>query len=259
MMNSTTLRPGLLVSLKTHLTGNVQYQKTVLEAAKKDEQGREIATWETQRVVADPDELERGKVARGKAGTLVRSVCAHSAFGLLCPESDAEELEKVIAEARKVADEFNATAQLSRLTVYVLTGRIAPDDVEAVKAINSEIRELMQDMAEGIQSTDVKVIREAANKAKQLGAMLTPNAEARVQIAIETARKAAKQIVKSGEAAAIEVDRMAIRKITDMRTSFLDLGEDVEIAKPAEQGRAVDFDTEEYGPKIFSDGGGARS
>ncbi len=43
----------------------------------------------------------------------------------------------------ELADEFNATARLTRLYVNVIAGRIAPDDVEAVKAINSEVRDLL--------------------------------------------------------------------------------------------------------------------
>lgn len=240
-IKTSTLRPGLLVSLKTHLNGNVSYQKRIIEASHIVKGGLEKARWETERTVSDPKELEAAKQARSKAAQLIRSVCAHSAFGLLCPDNAEDDLEAAIAAARQVAEDFNATARLSRVSVYVITGRIAPDDVEAVRAINSEVRDLLEDMKQGIKNLDVKAIREAANKARNLGAMLTPEAEARIKIAIEAARKSARQIAKAGEQAAQEVDRFAIRKITEQRTAFLDLDDAKEIARPVAEARALDF------------------
>lgn len=240
-IRTSTLRPGLLVSLKTHINGNVTYTKRTIEAAHVTKGGLEKAKWETERTVSDPKELEAAKTARSKAAQLIRSVCAHSAFGLLCPDTAEDDLEQAIADARAVADEFNARAKLSRVSVYVITGRIAPDDVEAVRAINSEVRDLLDDMKQGVKNLDIKSIREAANKARNLGSMLSPDAEARIKIAIEAARKAARQIAKAGETAAVEVDRFAMRKITEQRTAFLDLDSSGEIATPKAEGRSLDL------------------
>ncbi|MGH7177999.1 MAG: hypothetical protein ACREJC_11510 [Tepidisphaeraceae bacterium] len=241
-MQTTTLRPGLLVSLGTRLQGNVTYAKRTIESAHLDSAGAEREIWETERTVADPVELEAAKKARSKASSLIRGVCAQSAFGLLCPENRASDLEQAITQARTVAEDFNAGARLSRVSVYVITGRIAPDDVEAVRAINSEVRELMDDMARGLSNLDPATIREAANKARALGSMLSPAAESRVKEAIEAARSAARKIVKAGETAAVEVDTLAIRRIATQRTAFLDLDEAAEIEAPAAQGRALDFE-----------------
>ncbi len=240
-IKTSTLRPGLLVSLKTSLVGNVRYSKRVIESEHVVEGGAEKASWETERLISDPKEYEEGKKARSKARSLVNSVCAFSAFGLLCPESQAGELEKAIAAARAVADAFNDGAALSRVYVYVITGRIAPDDVEAVKAINSEVRDLLEEMKRGVETLDVKTIRDAASRAKSLGSMLSPDAGARIQIAIEAARAAAKKIVQAGETAATEIDAKAIRAITESRTAFLDLDAAVDVAMPAEKARGLDL------------------
>lgn len=240
-IKSSTLRPGLLVSLKTSLRGNVAYDKRVIEDEHQTAEGTQLARWETARTVTDAKEHEAGKTARGKAAGAIRRVCAQSAFGLLCPEADAEALDAAVAEARKIADEFNATAALSRISIYVITGRIAPDDVEAVKAINSEIADLLRNMEAGIKNCDVKAIREAASRAKEIGAMLPPDSEARVRIAIDTARDAAKKLVKAGETAATEVDVVAIRKIAEARTAFLDLDDAGEIGTPEADARALDL------------------
>jgi hypothetical protein len=240
-ITSNTLRPGLLVSLKTTVHGNVSYQRRVIEADHVVNGGAKRASWETERTISDPEEHEAAATARSKASSLVRAICARSAFGLLCPESSEPELEKAIAAAREVAEEFNNKARLSRVTVYVITGRIAPDDVEAVRAINSEVRDLLAEMSEGIRNLDVKAVRDAAGRAKNLGSMLSPDAEARIQIAIEAARSAARKIVKAGEQAAQEIDRVAIKRITEARTAFLDLEDAREVATPQETSRALDL------------------
>lgn len=241
IIQTSTLRPGLLVSLKTSISGNVKYNKEVIAPEHKTESGAAEAVWQTQRTIAEPEEYENARKCRSKAAALIRSVCAQSAFGLLCPESDADKLAKVIAEARDIADGFNNQAILTRVTVYVITGRIAPDDVEAVKAINSEIKDLMNAMEQGIKNLDVKAVRDAASRAKEVGAMLSTDAQARVQIAVEAAREVAKKIVKSGEQAAQEIDLSAVRKIAEMRTAFLDLDEQKAIQAPATEQRALDL------------------
>lgn len=240
-IESKTLRPGLLVSLKSALTGNIYYSKTMLEPEHVTESGVEKAVWETVRTIIDRPEHDRGRKAQAEARALITKVCLNTTFGLLCPESKTEELTAALFEARKVAIEFNKAARLSKLDVYVITGRIAPDDVEAVKAISNEIQGLMRTMKEGISNMNPKVIRDAANEARKLGSMLAPGSAERVKEAIDVARKAARQINKAGEAAAQEVDKEAMKKLEDCRVAFLDLDGAAEIAAPAEEARAVDF------------------
>jgi hypothetical protein len=253
MTKYSTLRPGLLVSVKTSIRGNVQYSTVDLDPDHVTEEGSRKARWETTRLINDPSEHERAVKARSKALATVRGVCSHSAFGLLCPETKVEDLGLAIAEARKIADAFNETASLTRLSVNIIAGKIARDDVEAVRAINSEVRELLEDMSEGVKNLNVKAIREAANRVRNLGAMLSTEAKASAQEAIDAARRAARSIVKAGEQAAVEVDLMAVKAITDSRTAFLDLDDAADVATPVETGRALDLETPEETIKKLSD------
>jgi hypothetical protein len=248
MINTSTLRPGLLVGLSTTLRGNVKYRTQILEEEHLTESGAEAARWETERVITDPVEFESAKKARSKARNAIVRVCSASAFGLLCPEDKVADLEAGLAEARTIADKFNASATTTRLGVNVLTGRIAADDVEAVKAINSEVRDLLSQIERGIQKVDVKAIRDAADAAKNLGQMLAPDAAERVQKAIEIARSEARRLVKAGEQAAAEIDQAALARITEARVSFLDLDEAKEIAAPVETGLGLDLMPEEAAP-----------
>ena len=177
---------------------------------------------------------------------MIRRVCAVTTFGLLCPEDKRPELDSAIGKAQALAAEFNAGATLTRVSVFVIAGRIAPDDVEAVRAINSEVRSLMTAMEQGLRNLDVKIVREAANRAKSIGRMLAPEAADRIKSAVDSAREAARKIVKAGEEAAVVIDAAAIRKITESRMMFLDLDElDVAaLAAPNALGRAIDLEPE---------------
>ncbi len=246
-IKSSTLKPGLLVALSSTIRGNVRYFTKVIDAEHVVDSGAKKAKWETERTIVDPDDHEAAKKARGAARTAITRVCATSAFGLLCPEANADELEAGIAEARRIADAFNARSPLSRVSVNVLTGRIAADDVEAVKAINGEIRDLLEAMQTGLANLDTEAIREAAAKAKGLGSMLTPEANERVQTAVTVARQAANRIAKAGTSAALEVDAAAIRKVAAMRVAFLDDTDDAgEVAAPIVMGRAVVFEAADF-------------
>lgn len=247
-MNATkvsTIRPGLLVSLRSSLAGNVQYRAQEIEADHVDpETGARRARGETERVIADPAEHELAVKARGKARSLITAVCAQSAFGLLCPAADEEKLHAAIRDARTVAEDFNMSANLTNIAVNVIVGRIAADDVEAVRAINSEVRELLAQMERGLANLDAPMIREAANKARGLSAMLSPDAARRAQVAIEAARIAARQIVKAGETAAIQVDAAAIDAVRTSRLAFLDYSDAAEVQAPEARASALDLDTE---------------
>ena len=241
LKNIETLRPGFLISLKTSVRGNVKYDKREIAGEHLTDDGMSIAEWETKRMITDPVEFKAAGEARSKARSIISSVCVNSAFGLLCPEKASEELDAAIKDAHAVVDAFNASSSLTRVSVYAMVGKIAADDVEAVKAINSEVSDLLGQMETGLRNLDVKSIRDAANKAKGIGQMLSPEAAVRIQLAIDAARSSARKIVKAGEQAAAEIDLRAIRTVTDSRTAFLDLDEVGDIRAPQQDHRAIDL------------------
>jgi hypothetical protein len=156
---------------------------------------------------------------------------------LLCPERDREKLDMAVTEARELVAEFNRRATVTKASVYIIIGRIAQDDVEAVRSINSEVRNLLDAMERGLQRLDVEAVRAAASKAKEIAQMLTPEASANALQAIRVARSAARRIVKAGEAAALEIDEATLRTIRQSRTAFIDLEPQGEVEAPVVQGR----------------------
>jgi hypothetical protein len=236
MTTMKTLRPGLLVSLSVRISGGVDYQRKDLDASDTAvvNDKAAVSKWETTKVIDDPAEYERAVQIRGKCRNLIASVCAKSDFGLLCPASREFDLNRAMDETKRIANEHNATAIRSFVSAYILTGRIAADDAEAARAVASEVRTLVDAMSAGIKSADPKAIRDAAIKAKSLGAMLTDEANAKVSAAIESARAAARDIVKrvqkDGEEAAAVISKCDMAALNAARAAFLDLDD----AKPVE-------------------------
>jgi len=247
-----TLRPGILVGLKTKISGdNVEYAKTVIEEEHVNENGELIAKWQTDKTVADAEEQERAVKVRSAARNLVTGVCAKSDFGYLCPDNKEAELEAAVEKANILVNEFNLTASLSEIEFYTIYGRIAADDEKAIRAIKNEVNGLLEAMAKGVQDLNVEDIRSAANKAKRLGTMLAPDVQARVQEYIDQVRKVAVEINKAGDQAATVVDATILASLANRRTEFLDIDEAAEIKDTVVEGRALDLDPEVAAPVIY--------
>ncbi len=241
-IKASTIRPGLLVALKTTVSGNVNYHKQDISFSEEGE--AEVRKWETERTIKDPKEFKAAGQIRMKCRGFILTCCAHSSFGLLCPEDKASQLAEAIRKAHALADSFNAKASVTRINVNVIAGRVASDDVEATRAINGEVRELLQRMETGLKTMNVEEIRDAAKRAKALSSIVAPGANDKLQAAIDVAREAAKKLVKAGETAAREVDKEAIKSLKASRTAFLDLEvapSDVKIKPTRTKGRALDL------------------
>jgi hypothetical protein len=236
-MAKVILKPGLLVALSVRMQGGVHYSKKDLESG-EDDAGQEIVRWETERTIADRAEHDAATKCRSACRTRITKVCTHTSFGLLCPATGETDLDAAVAEARELAEVFNKGARHSRVHVYVLKGRIAETDEEATRAIASEVRELLDEMNAGIREVNPARIREAADRAKKLGAVLDDSRADAVKRAVDIARKAAKEIVrrveKGGEDAKLVLDEIATRPIDQARFAFLDIEE----PEPAE-GEAI--------------------
>jgi len=244
-LDKSTVRPGLLVSLKTVLQGNVKYLKTELEEDHAIDDGGRKARWETERTIANAQEHEDAVKVRSKCRILIMSVCAKSNFGLLCSIEKQKQLEEAVSESRRLAESFNATSSLSKIGVFVLVGELVANEVEAARAINFEVRGLIDSMEQGIKKLDVKQIRDAALRAKNLGSMLTDGANEKLSEAIKAARKVATAITKQGEVASSEIDQQTMTTLADARTAFLDLSAADDLDGPVFEAQAPEIDLDQ--------------
>lgn len=231
-MKTQLIKPSYLVSLKSTLSGGIAYKRIDLDAKKANDKS-EIVMWETTRIIEDKEEHERAVKARGKAVSLVRAVCVPSSFGLVCPLNRSEDFDNAIVEAKKIINEFNSSSNCTKINIYVLKGEIASSDEEAVRSISSEIVSMVDDMKKGIQELDVKSIREAANKARQLSAALGEQQSKKLSEAVSEARKAARKIVKhikDGSEKAEEIlSEISYSELDKTRAAFIDYSEETEV------------------------------
>ena len=251
-MTTSFIKPGILVSLKSTVSGGISYNRRDL-AAETTENGSHRSKWETECVVEDPAEHERATKVRGKALGLIRAVCSPTAFGLLCPLENEGKLDDAVKQARALIAEYRTTAAHTDVTVFCLKGRIASTDEEAARAIGDEVSSLIQSMNGAIDRLDADAIREAANKARAMSAMLSEERAEKVNGAIEQARKAARDIVrrvtKGGEKAAIVLADIQRGAIESARIAFLDIdtpeGVTGEALPAVEVQRVAELDVEE--------------
>ena len=226
MSNASTIRPGLLVNVKSNVVGGVSYQRIDLDTSLPAE-GVDVARWETVRTIEDKEEHDKAVKCRSMALSLIRKVCSATTFGLLCPNEQEGALDAAIKAARQLVDNHNETATHTRVGIYVLKGRVASDDAEAARAITQEIAELTTKMDAGIKAFDPKAIRDAANRAREMSSMLSESAQTKINSAIEQARKAARTIVKrietEGEDRSLVLMDIQRGQIESARIAFLDM------------------------------------
>jgi hypothetical protein len=249
-----SLRPSILVALRTTITGGVEYRRVDLDAEGVpvaaldvgDSAKTEVTRWETTRVVADADAYERAKKVRGKARSLIAGTCSASDFGLMCPEAREDALDAAYAEAIARVNAHNVQGGATRVNVYMVKGRVAASDEMAAKAIGAEVRELLDAMKGALANADVGAIREAANKARALGRILDEETAGKLGKAIDEARSAAKAIVKrvevGGEDAALVIQELSRKAIDEARFCFLDLEPVAEVEASAVPSRALDLE-----------------
>lgn len=249
--NTMMIRPGILLGLKTTVTGGVRYSRKDLDA------DRENATrWETTKIVDDQDEHDRASDVRIKAVREIRRVAAVSSFGLLVANKFEPELDAAIVRARDLIEAHNSTARCTVVRFFCLKGRIAETDEAAAKAIASDVSDLLAEMERGITKLDPAAIRDAANRARQVLSILSDEKQVLANAAIEAARKAARQIVarieKKGEDAATVLVSLDSGPVAAARMAFLDFGDGAATAAPADALPAVNVERfADVGDEVF--------
>jgi hypothetical protein len=222
--NTRRIRPGIMLQLRTEITGGVSYSKRDLDTRATGE--TVITSWETVKTIQNAEEFARAVKVRADCRNHVTAVCLQTEWGLLIPTDREVELDSRIAKAREWASAHNATATVSFVEVRYLKGKVEADDAQAVREISQEVARMMSRMEEGIAKADPKAIRDAADSAREIGAMLSPENQGKVSAAVEEARKAAREITrrvgKSGERAARVIQGLSTEAIRSARFSFLD-------------------------------------
>jgi len=223
------MRPGILVALRTRVSGGVHYARTDLpvDPSEADDAVGSIARWETIRTMEDPEEYKRAREVGALASAAISRLCIRTSFGLLCPTSREEELDLAIAAARWNVDLWNTQTMHTTVTVNAIKGRIADNDEEAVRSLIAEATELVERMDQGLARADVQVIRDAASRARKLIGIMDNQAADSISAAVDAARQAAREIVRrvdtEGKRAEDIVGTVNREAFDGARFAFLDI------------------------------------
>ena len=261
-MERRIIKPSILVGLKSTISGGIKYDRVDLERARIDNNGTEMAKWETTRLIDNKDEYDEAVKVRGKAVSNIRRLCHAFDLGLVCPMEKVEELETAIRESKEIVREFNRDSIYSKINIFPSTWEARDNGEDAVRQLSAEVMELIEEMQTGINSFNVAGIRKAANKARQLAGVWEREPEDMLNDAIKQARKAARMFVKrvekegeQAEAVLAEVKRNDLEKA---RVAFLDYSQEEE-DKDADKSlqspqRFADLDVSEEIKEIIEDG-----
>jgi hypothetical protein len=245
------IRPGYLISLKTSIQGGPRYTHNPLESSAASSDGPEIEKFITTKTTEDPEEYKRAVKLRGKARGLVESVLIPSDFGLLCLKAKKERYDEALKEAKEYIEFFNNTSRTCHIAIRSIAGEIVESDTEANQSIVGELRDLLTTVQNGVTEMDVKKIRAAADKLKDVGAMLDEDNQRKVVGAVKEAREVANQIAKMARKKATDigdyVQTIKLKAVDEARFTFLDMDGPAEVsgdALPMAPGRVLDIEPE---------------
>lgn len=241
----TTIPPGLLVGCSTSVTGNVKYSKIDLAKAKITETGGEEAEWQTKRTVINKAEQDAATKLRSECRGAIAKICTQTAFGLLCRQDRKDELDAVVAEARKLCSDFNAKSQTTTIKFNVIYGNILPDDREAVNAINAEVRQLLFQMEEALKERNYEDARKASSALKSLSGLLSQDAQVRIGLSLDAVRAKANELAKAerdtGSKDGVKIEARLFNTIEETRTAFIDLEPTKPVEAPDVDARAIEL------------------
>jgi vacuolar-type H+-ATPase subunit H len=182
-----------------------------------------VSRWETDKFVYDPNETERAQQTANRARYLVTRHCVKTEMQqLLCPNDRRDELREAIVEARELVADFNSSASFTEIQIDVWVGEIVDNGVDAAQQIFASQQSFLAEMIEGLKEMDPKKVRAAINKSRDLGQMMSGQANEMVREATRAAEAARQRIISAGENAIVALDLEAIAKIGSVRNSFLD-------------------------------------
>jgi hypothetical protein len=190
--DTSVLRPGILVGLKTRLTGGIAYDRKDLPTDGTTGKAR----WETERTIDDPEEYDKATKARSAARSMVTKECCSTSFGLLCPQGNEAALDIAVAKARELVRVFNASSKNTTISVRILKGRIAGSDKEAAEAVAVDVGEMIAEMQAGLDALDINAVRKAADAASAMADVLIDDKAEVLKAAVAQARAGAKLITK---------------------------------------------------------------
>jgi hypothetical protein len=151
------VNPGILLVEKVTIQGGVFYEKE--EEASYFDDDSEVREWKTIARVPSVKEYKKAQSLRSKFYQESRSQCVKTPIGLVCKESDKQELLDTINQIKQWQEEFNREAETCSIHSYYAFFRIEEDNHGTAKILLSTVSEVAAEVESLIRRDDLKTLK----------------------------------------------------------------------------------------------------
>lgn len=249
-------KPCMLVMFAAHLHRAHDYKVADRTAEVRDD-GTEISSWSTTKIVQDP---ENAKKAAALRANFINAVCRLGAqYGseklVFVDFERRDDFDALQVEWRDKVAEFNATSPVVKVDFFCLPPlELTGTNEYMLGKLLDEMKDTMGEMKEALQAADYKKVRAVVARLKGFTSLVPDESAAAITNAIADARKQARMIKKELEkrgTAIEEVQAMVNTSTVDLAVSITLLDDDPEAetestaelmaALAEQQGAAIDF------------------
>jgi hypothetical protein len=191
------IQAGLALDLTVRVTGGIEYKRRTIKSEWR-EGGAKVEEWETEKITRNPEEHAKAVKVRADVRNSITRLCARTPIGdlLLVPPDQEDKIRIALDAASAMIDAHNSKATHHYVVLGCVPSRLVPDDRWTLRSISGEIMATLGMMEAGIAGANVERIREASDSACKILPMLTPAASKAIGLAIEEARRAAREITR---------------------------------------------------------------
>ena len=218
---SKRFKPCMLVMFAAHTHRAHDYKVGEREASVLED-GTEVSSWRTTKIVQDPENTKKAAALRA---TFINRVCGLGAqYGseklVFVDFERRDDLEMLQAEWKDKVKEFNAQSPIVKVDFFCLPPLdLTGSNEYMLGKLLDEMRDTMLEMKEALQAADYKKVRNVVVKLKGFTSLVPDEACAAITDAIADARKQAKMMKRE-----LEKRGTAIEEVQAMiNTSTVDL------------------------------------
>jgi hypothetical protein len=259
---SKRFKPCMLVMFAAHLHRAHDY-KVRDRKAEVREDGTEISSWSTTKIVQDPENAKKAAALRATfINNVVKLGAQYGTEKLVFVDFERrDDLEALQAEWQSKVEEFNAQSPIVKVDFFCLPPLdLTGSNEYMLGKLLDEMKDTMGEMKEALQAADYKKVRAVVAKLKGFTSLVPDESAAAITNAIADARKQARMIKRELEkrgTAIEEVQAMINTSTVDLAVSVTLLDDDPEMdtestaelmaALAEQQAAAIDFgdDSEE--------------
>ncbi len=191
------LVPCLLLAVNISRTGGESYQREDELHLEAQKDGEVRTQWTTRKVVDDEKELQEANSLQGKAKRAAAKLGRHTPVGIVVAASKRQDVEDYRDEWRAAFDEFNSTAEYSRVNFSCMVFAIRGDNVQELEQVLDELRRGLDDLEKAYTTADPGSMRDVIRRMAGFTDLLPERVATTMDLAVKSAQKRARSISKA--------------------------------------------------------------